>query len=455
MDGFRRRKMEEREDWIKSVDYNLFKLEGNQISIDLLTDNGTGSMSCRQWAAWAKETGTGAGPSSFAKAEEKVRQMFGLEHVLFVHQGRTGGNILLSEFVKENNTIPANSHTDNNRAYIEFQQATAEDCPLGDAFCITNHHPFKGNIDIQKLEFVLRVQYDNVPFILVSITCEKTGGQPISIQNLREVKDLARQYGVPVVFDSARFAENAWFIQQREPTYASSTIRDIVREMHQYADAVILNRQSNGLVGAGCIVATRDRDWFEAASRKVILFEGHTSYGEMPRRYMEALIVGLDEMTCDDYLRSRVCQVERFGEKLATAGVPIQQPIGGHAVAIDAANFLPNVPRDQFVAHTLAVQLYVDAGIRGTDIGTLMNDRDPNTGHNRYAQAEFMCLAIPRRIYSDEQLNAVFEALIHIHGRQSSYTHGFQIMKESGPRRYITVSLARVSEGEQDLVKVT
>ncbi|RYC82729.1 putative beta-eliminating lyase [Fusarium oxysporum f. sp. narcissi] len=449
VEEIRRSTRRQRQKWISEAHYNLLNLEGNQVFIDLLTDSGTGAISSRQWTALMRENDIFAGSSPSNRVKEKVRFLFGLEHVLPLHQGQ-GEHMLFSLLIGENNVVPANCHSNTSRAHIECRKATAVDCPVDEAFCIENYHPFKGNIDIQKLEYVLHTNANNVPFVLVSVTCNMTGGQPVSIKNLSQVKHLARQYGVPVVLNSARFAENAWFIQQREPNYASMTITEIVREMHQYADAMIMSGEKNGLMDAGSILAMRDHTWFEAASTSVPLFEEDISHGGMTGRHMELLMISLDEDTCENQLRSRVGQVERFGEKLKKAGIPIQQPVGGNAIVIDAASFLPHVPREEFVAQTLAVELYLEAGVRGVEIGTLMNDRDPVTGDNRYADVEFMRLAVPRRVYMDEHLGVVAKALMDIYERRSTIKDGLHIVSESRPLRYLTVTLEKVAEENED-----
>ncbi|KAF5988568.1 putative beta-eliminating lyase [Fusarium bulbicola] len=448
VEEIRRSTRRQRQKWISEAHYNLLNLERNQVFIDLLTDSGTGAISSRQWAPLIGQSDTFAGSSPSNRVKDKVRFLFGLEHVIPLHKDQ-GEHILFSLLIGENHVVPGNSHSNTSRAHIECWKATAVDCPVDEAFLIEKYHPFKGNIDIQKLEYVLHTNSNNVPFVLVSVTCNKTGGQPVSIHNLRQVKHLARQYGVPVVLDSARFAENAWFIQQREPNYTNMTILEIIREMHQYADAVIMRGENNGLIDAGSILAMRDHTWFEAASTSVPLFEEHTNHGRMASQHMELLMIGLDEATCENQLRSRVGQVERFGEKLKNAGIPIQQPVGGHAVVIDAASFLPYVPREEFVAQTLAVELYLEAGVRGVDIGTLMNDRDPVTGDNRYADVEFMRLAVPRRVYMDEHLDVVVNALLSIYKRRNTIKDGLHIVTESRPLRYSTVSLGKMAEEDE------
>ncbi|KAJ3453533.1 hypothetical protein MRS44_014014 [Fusarium solani] len=433
----------QREEWIRAAGYNLFELQSDQVFIDLLTDSGTGAMSDRQWAALLVGDETYAGSSSFSLLEGKVKALFGFPYVLPVHQGRAAENILFSVLINRGNVVPGNSHFDTTRAHIEYRQATAVDCPLDNAFCIGEHHPFKGNVDLQKLKAVLDSENNNVPMIVVTVTCNKTGGQPVSLDNMRRVRALAREYRIPVVFDSARFAENAWFIQKREPGYSQKTIEEIVWEMHQCADAMVMSAKKDCNGNVGGILAMRDEGWFRQASENVILFEGFTKYGGMAGRDMEALAIGLDEATCSDYLDSRIGQVQRLGDRLIAAGIPVQRPVGGHAIVVDASAFLPLVPKDEYAAQVLAVELYLEAGVRGVEIGTLMNDRDPDTGRDRRAKAEFMRLAIPRRVYTNDQLDVVANALISIYRRRSTIFRGFRILDESKRLRHFTVTLER------------
>ncbi|RSL47967.1 hypothetical protein CEP54_013133 [Fusarium duplospermum] len=358
----------QREEWIRQAGYNLFELKSDQVFIDLLTDSGTGAMSDRQWAALLMGDETYAGSSSFSLLERKVKALFGFKYVLPVHQGRAAENILFSVLVKRGNIIPGNSHFDTTRAHIEYRHATAVDCPIDEAFCIDKNHPFKGNINLQKLKVILDSQKQNVPMIVLTVTCNKSGGQPVSLDNMRRVKALAGEYGIPVVFDSARFAENAWLIQKREPGYSKKTIEEIVLEMHQCADAMVMSAKKDCNANAGGILAMQHEHWFRQASENVILFEGFTKYGGMAGRDMEALATGLDEATCSDYLDFRINQVQRLGESLAAAGIPIQRPVGGHAIVVDASIFLPWVPKGQYPAQVLAVELYLEAGVRGVEI---------------------------------------------------------------------------------------
>jgi tryptophanase len=436
----------DRERWITQAGYNLFKLKSEQVFIDLLTDSGTGSMSNLQWAALQRGDETYAGSSSFFRLSNKVKTLFGFEHMHPVHQGRAAENVLFSVLVSEGNIVPGNSHFDTTRAHIEYRNAKVVECPIDDAFDINSPHLFKGNINLQKLERIVETHQGNIPLILLTITCNKSGGQPVSLDNIRKVKKIAVKYNIPVVFDAARFAENAWFIQKREPGYSNNTIEDIVLEMHQYADAMMMSAKKDCLVNGGGILAMRNEEWFRRCSDYVVLYEGFTEYGGMTGRDMDALAEGLHEATGLEYLDHRIGQVRRLGEKLALAGIPVQLPIGGHCVVIDARTFLPLVPRDEFVAQTLAIELYLEAGVRGVEIGTLMNGRDPTTGENRYPKMEFMRLAVPKRVYMNEQLDVVARALIHIYGRRSSIRRGFKILEESKILRHFTVHLERAEK---------
>ena len=438
---------EERERWMKEAGYNLFNLRSEQVYIDLLTDSGTGAMSDRQWAALMTGDESYAGSSSYFHLKEKVSDLFGFEYFLPVHQGRAAENVLFSVLLKEGDLVPGNSHFDTTKGHIEFRKARAIDCTIDEAFDTTHPHPFKGNIDLNKLQLVLdSYPREQVPLIIVTVTCNSSGGQPVSMENLRQVKNLANRYNVPVVFDSARFAENAWFIQQREPGYAQKSIREIVHEMYSYADGMTMSCKKDGLVNIGGILAMRNQEWFERASMFNIMFEGFITYGGMAGRDMNALAVGLDEVITADYLETRIKQVHYLGNKLIDMDIPIQEPIGGHAVFVDARRFLPHVPKEEYIAQVLAVELYLEAGIRGVEVGTLLADRDPQTRENRYPALEFLRLALPRRTYTNNHLDVVAVALANLYERRNTITHGFRITHEAPVMRHFTVRLERINE---------
>lgn len=435
----------EREEWIHEANYNLFNLRSSQVYIDLLTDSGTGAMSDRQWAAVMTGDESYAGSSSFFNLKDRVKQLFGFDYMLPVHQGRAAENVLFSVLVKVGDVVPGNSHFDTTKGHIEFRKAKAVDCTVDEAFDTTVYHPFKGNIDLGKLQLVLETYpAEQIPMIIVTVTCNTSGGQPVSMQNLRDVKALADKHGVPVVFDSARFAENAYFIKEREAGYADKSIKEIVREMYSYADGMTMSSKKDGIVNIGGLLAMRRKEWFEQASVFNIMYEGFLTYGGMAGRDMNALAVGLDEATEADYLEARIKQVHYLGNKLIAAGVPVQQPLGGHAVFVDARRFLPAVPKEEYVAQTLAVELYLEAGVRGVEVGTLLADRDPVTLENRYPSTEFLRLAIPRRTYTKNHMDVVAAGLINLFERRESIRHGFRIEHEAPIMRHFTVGLAKI-----------
>ncbi|MEI6275365.1 MAG: tryptophanase [Prolixibacteraceae bacterium] len=435
----------EREQWIREANYNLFNLRSEQVYIDLLTDSGTGAMSDRQWAAIMTGDESYAGSSSYYHLKETIQKLFGFEYFLPTHQGRAAENVLFSVLVKKGDFIPGNAHFDTTKGHIEFRHATAVDCTIVESEDTGNIHPFKGNIDLVQLRDVLEKHTkEQIPFIILTLTCNSTGGQPVSMQNIREVKAMADQYGIPLLFDSARFAENAWFISQREAGYENKSIRDIVSEMFSCADGMTMSSKKDGIVNIGGFIAMRHKTWYDEASTFNIMFEGFVTYGGMAGRDMNALSVGLMEATEADYLTSRIGQVQYLGEMLSGYGIPVQKPYGGHAVFVDAKNFLPNVRQEEFIAQTLCIELYLEAGIRGVEVGTLMADRDPETRENRYPKLEFMRLAIPRRVYTNLHLNVIAAALKNVYDRRETIKTGYRIISEAPILRHFTVQLAPV-----------
>jgi len=436
---------QEREEWIKTAKYNLFNLRSQQVFIDLLTDSGTGAMSDRQWSAMMVGDESYAGASSFFKLKETIQNILGFEYFLPTHQGRAAENVLFSTILKEGDVVPGNSHFDTTKGHIEFRKAKAVDCTIDEAFIPNLYHPFKGNINIEKLESVIK-EYtpEKIPCIIVTVTCNTSGGQPVSLENMKQVSQVAKKYGIPVIFDSARFAENAYFIKMREEGYADKSIKEIVAEMFAYADAMTMSSKKDAIVNMGGFIAMRSEDLYRKASVFNIVFEGYITYGGMSGRDMNALAVGLDEGTEFSYLETRIKQVEYLGDKLLQHGIPIQKPIGGHAIFIDAKSFLPNVPVEQYVAQTLGVELYLEAGIRGVEVGTLLADRDPITRLDRYPKLEFLRLAIPRRVYTNNHMDVVAAALINIWERRDTIKTGYKINYEAPIMRHFTVELEKI-----------
>lgn len=369
----------EREEWIKAAHYNVFQLPAEQVYIDLLTDSGTGAMSDRQWAAMMMGDESYAGAKSFFHMRDMITRITGFPIVIPTHQGRAAENVLFSALVKEGDIVPGNSHFDTTKGHIESRKAFAVDCTIDEAKDTQLEHPFKGNVDLDKLEKVVSENPGKIPFIIVTVTNNTAGGQPVSMANLRGVRELADRHGLRVIFDSARFAENAYFIKTREEGYADKTIKEIVREMFALADGMTMSAKKDAIVNMGGFIATRHEDWAEGAKRFSIPFEGYLTYGGMNGRDMEALAVGLDENTEYDNLRTRIHQVEYLAKRLDEFGIPYQRPAGGHAIFVDASRILTNVPKEEFPAQTLTVELYLEAGIRGCEIGYILADRDPVT----------------------------------------------------------------------------
>lgn len=435
----------EREQWIEQANYNLFDLKSNQVFIDLLTDSGTGSMSDKQWSEIMLGDESYAGSSSYDKLKEAVQQITGYEHFLPTHQGRAAENVLFSALVKRGDVVPGNSHFDTTKGHIEFRAAKAIDCTIDEAFDINNPHLFKGNIDLNKLEEVYKkYPKEQIPFCLITITCNSSGGQPVSMENIRAVKELSDKYGIRVLFDSARFAENAYFVKVREEGYADKTIKEIVKEAFSYGDGMTISAKKDGLVNIGGFIALRDEELWRKAMSFCIMFEGYVTYGGLAGRDMGALAQGLKDATEFEYLKTRIGQVEYLGEKLIEYGIPIQKPVGGHAIFIDALRFLPNVPREHYVAQTLAVELYKEAGIRGVEIGTLLADRDPETRQDRFPKLELLRLAIPRRTYTRNHMDYIAVALKNLYERRNEITSGYEITWEAEILRHFTVKLKPV-----------
>jgi tryptophanase len=441
---------EQRTRWIREARYNIFNLRSEQVYIDLLTDSGTSAMSQQQWAEMMLGDESYAGASSYYKLKQSIEDLFGLEYFLPVHQGRAAENVLFSVLVKEGDIVPGNAHFDTTKGHIEYRRATALDCTIQEAYNTSLIHPFKGNIDLDILKNVLEKYADDIPFVILTLTCNTTGGQPVSMQNMREVKALADRYSIPLVYDAARFAENAYFIKEREEGYKDLSIADIVTEMFSYPDAVTMSSKKDGNVNIGGFIGFRDPDWYEKACTYNIMFEGFLTYGGMSGRDMNALACGLREGIAYDYLDTRIKQTEYLANSLLDKGIPVQQPTGGHAVYVDAKRFLTRVPREEFIAQTLAIELYLEGGVRAVEIGTLLADRDPQSGENRYPEMEYLRLAIPRRVYTNNHMDVVVFALENIFKRRESITSGYRIRKEAPIMRHFTVELEPVTGNDRN-----
>ena len=445
VEQIKRSTKEQRLQWIQKANYNLFNLSSDKVFVDLLTDSGTGAMSDQQWAEMMIGDESYAGSSSFKKLKKSVKKITGFKYFLPTHQGRAAENVLFSAMVKEGDIVPGNSHFDTTKGHIEFRKASAVDCTINEAFDTSVIHPFKGNVDLQKLETVFKSHpKEKIPFVILTITCNSAGGQPVSVQNTKEVSLLCKQYGIPLYFDAARFAENAYFIKKREPGFEHKTIKEIAKEVFSYGDGMTMSAKKDGLVNMGGFIALNNEAVFKQATVFNIMFEGFITYGGMNGRDMGALAVGLNEATEFDYLESRVEQVAYLGKKLVEYGVPVQQPFGGHAIFLDANKFVPTIPRKEYRAQALAIELYIIGGIRGVEIGTVLADRDPFTRKNRFPELELVRLAIPRRTYTNNHMDYVAATLKNVYDSRKDAKSGYVIVDEAPIMRHFTVKFKKI-----------
>ena len=444
VEAIRRSTRIEREQWIKEANYNLFALKSDYVFIDLLTDSGTGAMSDRQWSAMMLGDESYAGARSYYNLKDTVKEILGFNYFLPAHQGRAAENILFSAIIRKGNILPGNSHFDTTKGHIEFRQAVALDCTIEEANHTQIEVPFKGNVDVVKLEKVLKhYPREKIPAVVLTVTNNTAGGQPVSMENIKAVAALCNKYGVLLLIDAARFAENAYFIKTREPGYADKSIKEIVREMFSYADMMTMSAKKDAIVNIGGFMAFRSEELWKSCKKFCIMNEGFITYGGMSGRDMNALAVGLDESTEFDYLETRIRQVEYLGLRLDEYSIPYQRPAGGHAIFVDAKQVLPNVPREEFIAQTLGIELYMEAGIRGVEVGALLADRDPTTRKNRYPALELLRLAIPRRTYTNNHMDVVAVALKNVYDRRDKITKSYSITYEEPIMRHFTVELER------------
>jgi len=438
---------EQRIQWIKEADYNLFNLDSDKVFIDMLTDSGTGAMSDRQWGELMIGDESYAGSRSFRILRETVRRITGFEYFLPTHQGRAAENVLFSTVVKEGHVVPGNSHFDTTKGHIEFRKAHAVDCTIDEAFDTSSTYSFKGNVNLKKLEDVLKEHgRANIPFVILTVTCNSAGGLPVSMENIKAVAQLCKVYHIPLLFDAARFAENAYFIKNLEDGYADKTIKEIALEMFSYGDGMTMSAKKDGLVNMGGFIALNNEDIFKEAMVFNIMYEGFNTYGGMNGRDMGALAIGLDEATEFDYLESRIEQVAYLGKCLNDYGVPVQHPFGGHAIFIDANKFVPTIPKEEYRAQSVAIQLYIEGGIRGVEIGTILADRDPFTRKNRYPDLELVRLAVPRRTYTNNHMDYVAAALKNIFDTRHEAKRGYKIIEEAPIMRHFTVKLEKIAK---------
>ncbi|MEF9987147.1 MAG: tryptophanase [Bacteroidales bacterium] len=445
VETLRRSTRKEREQWIKEAKYNLFNLKSEQVFIDLLTDSGTNAMSDKQWAAIMCGDESYAGASSYYNMKASIKDVTGFDYFMPTHQGRAAENVLFSAIIKAGDVLPGNSHFDTTKGHIEFRKAHAVDCTIDEAANTELEIPFKGNMCLKKLEKVLKeTPIEKIPAVVLTITNNTAGGQPVSMENIKGVWALCKKYGVKLLIDSARFCENAYFIKTREAGYANKNIKDITREIFSYADYMTMSAKKDAILNMGGFVAFKDEKEMQKCQMFGIMYEGFLTYGGMAGRDMNAFAQGLQEGSNFDYLETRIKQIEYLGKKLDEYGVPYQRPAGGHAIFLDAKKILTHLPKEQFIAQTLGVELYVEGGIRGVEIGSILADRDPDTRENRYPRLELLRLAIPRRVYTNNHMDYIAAAVKNVFDSSKTITKGYVITKELPIMRHFTVELEKV-----------
>ncbi len=433
---------EEREKWIREASFNVFNLKSEQVIIDLVSDTGSGSMSDSQWSALFTGDESFAGTSSFDNLRKAIYEITGFQRIIPTYQGRIADSILFSLILKEGDIVPCNSLFDTSRALIEYRKAIPVDCTIREADDLYAYHPFKGNLDITRLDDILRNNpRERIPCIILSVTDNSTGGQPVSMENIRNIRELSYKYGIKLILNSSRFAENAWFIKTRETGYSDKSIREILLEMFSHADAMTMSAKEDALANAGGFTAFRDEAMYHEAVKFNMIHEGLIQSGGMTGRDMNALARGLYEGANTDFIRSRISQTAFLGSKLKEYGIPVVEPFGGHAIFIDVDRFLPLVPKEEFPAQVLVCEIFIEGGVRGSEVGTLLADRNPLTRENRYPANEFVRLAVPRRVYTDNHMAYVAAVVKNVFNRKGSINKGYRIIKEAPILRYFTLKL--------------
>lgn len=432
---------------LEKAGYNIFSVSSDSIYVDLLTDSGTSAMSDAQWAAMMLGDEAYAGSRNYYDFEDTIRDIFGYKHVIPTHQGRVAENLLFSTRLNDRSVVPNNIHFDTTRANVEYQGAIALDCVIDEGYDPEIDYPFKGNMSLEKLEAALKKYGDRIPFVMLTITNNSGGGQPVSLANIRAVSEFCHQRGLALIFDACRFAENAWFIKQREVGYADKSIKEISQEIFALGDGCTMSAKKDALVNMGGFLCLNNDEWAEKITNLLILIEGFRTYGGMSGRDLAAVAQGLREVLEEDYLTYRIGQVQRMGELMEQRGVPILKPIGGHAVYVNALRMFPHIPQHQFPAQALTCALYLEGGVRGVEIGSLMFEgTDPDTGEPTHPAMELVRLAVPRRVYTETHLAYVAE----ICGRMlelGERLHGLEITHQAPVLRHFTARMRPVGGG--------
>lgn len=427
-----------REKHLKKAGYNLFSIPSDAVYIDLLTDSGTSAMSDEQWAAMMRGDESYAGSRNFYRFETTVREIFGFPFVIPTHQGRVAENLLFSTVLKSGSVVPNNTHFDTTRANIEANGGVALDLVVPEARNLKSAFPFKGNMDVGRLTQTLTKNIGKVPLVMLTLTNNSGGGQPVSLENVRAVKEVCDRFEVPLIIDACRFAENAFFIREREAACRDWSVLAIVREVFTFADGCTMSAKKDGLSNIGGFLALRHEDWVQNLKNKLILIEGFPTYGGLAGRDLEVVAQGLREVLDERYLEFRIGQVRRLGERLHREGVPIVMPVGGHAVYLDAREFLPHVPPSAYPAQALTVALYREGGVRAVEIGGVMfGKRDARTGEETPPELELVRLTIPRRVYSNTHLDYVAEIVLDCYRRRDEI-RGVRIIRQAPFLRHFT-----------------
>ncbi len=432
---------DQRVGYLAAVDYNLFALASRNIMIDLLTDSGTSSMSANQWASIMRGDESYAGSPSFDRFEAAVRNLMQFKHVIPTHQGRAAEKILFTVAVANGQAVPNNTHFDTTRANVEYQGATPIDLVIEEGSHPEVEHPFKGNMDVERLAaFIDDRGAANIPLCMITVTNNSGGGQPVSMENIRQTKEVCARHGIPLFIDACRFAENAFLIKRREPGYADKPIIEIVREMFSYADGCTMSAKKDGLANIGGWLALDDDAWAAESRNLLILTEGFPTYGGLAGRDLEAIAVGLTEVVDEEYLRYRFASIQYVGRRLLEAGVPIVRPVGGHAIYLDARAFLPHVPPLHYPGQSLVAELYLHGGVRGCEIGTVMFGLKPD-GSEEPPAMDLVRLAMPRRVYTQSHMDYLLEVILEVYERRAELK-GMTITRQPPTLRHFTAKFA-------------